>query len=252
MWPWAKTATSPSGGQRAGDHAVGARAGVRRASRRRASRRPTASSPAAARGSRASCGPRSRRSRPRPGRGRSRGRSRPAARSRSARARGEASTSANSRPASRSRSARGGRRGPRSVSGMSVRRRVLARSAPLRLAVADEDDLHPRAFRASASTASTWPAHRRRPAVQLDDERAAVAEHVVLPADRGPAVGRQRAQRQPGAARVLALHGGVGAARRGPSSRAPGGSRSRAAACTRRTSRISACVSGSEPAFGPG
>ena len=58
MWPWATSATSPPGLERAGDHAVGAAAGVLRASRRRASPHARCPSRAAPRGSPASCGPR--------------------------------------------------------------------------------------------------------------------------------------------------------------------------------------------------
>ena len=140
MWPWANSATSPSRPARGRSPGPPARR-LRRASRRRASRRPTASSRAAPRGSPASSGPRSRRSRSRRGRDRSRG-SKPASRAVSrARARGEASTSANSRPGeplAQCRARPHGRLGQRDVGA----RGVLAGRAPLRLAVADQDDLH--------------------------------------------------------------------------------------------------------------
>ena len=213
MWPWANSATSPSAASaRAITRSARAPAfGERLAARGLA----TPSSRAAARGSRASSVPRRRRRRARSRSGSTSGlEAGQRARSRARAASGDASTSANSRPRAAHERARGlaAALGERDVG----RRRVLARSAPLGLAVADEHDLHREYLRASASTASTWRCTGAGPACSSTTNALPSRDQVVLPADRGAAVVRQRAQRQARAARVLALDRGVGAAARGP------------------------------------
>ena len=160
---------------------------------------------------RRSCGPRSRRSRARPGPGRSAA-SKPAssrrlARARSGRARARARTRARRAAAQRAR-----RRAPALGQRQVGRRRVLARGAPLRLAVADEDDPHCDTSAPARAPRPTCVWTGAGPALSSTTNAVPSRDQVVLPADRGAAVVRQRAQRQPGAARVLALHRGVDAA----------------------------------------